>query len=233
MKEVTKTFTVTASDETVMQRFERFLMLLQVNGNIGHSGKFGMPLDGDGPERIDVAEFKSRSARGSLPFEVEAINGAGYDVVLAFDNSYSGIYRDRDRESRYWSGPAGNLYKDGEIRHTYPSKDWSHTKKKRKSQRPTPSEEQPDSSPPEWPGPKTVKEGQTRFPDEAPTVSADTNAGAEYHALRDVESFCRGRRDTGVCPEVYRDIEYMVKQHRKRLEKETGGVMDGAEGTGK
>jgi hypothetical protein len=129
MKEVTKTFTVTASSDEVMKRFERFLALLHFNSGFGHSGTFGMPLDGDGSEKISVDELKAKYHKGSLPHEVELIAGAGYSVELAHTNGYGGFYRDRSRECRYRVGPAANLYKNGEVIRTSPSKDWDYEPK--------------------------------------------------------------------------------------------------------
>jgi len=235
MKEVTKTFTVTASSAEVMHRFERLLMLFHVNGNIGHSGRFGMPLDGDGSDRLEVAEFKSKLARGPLPYEIEAINGAAYDIVLALDGSYSGFYKDTNKPCRYKSGPAGHLYKDGEVRHTYPSRDWSHESNKRP--KPKKKGKMSDSSPPEWPGPVTVKEGAA-FPEDtddeiSPVIwskpvshaaPADTNAVAECHALRDIESFCELKIEAGVSIDAYKDVKYLVRKHRKELERGVAGA---------
>ena len=129
MKEVTKTYTITFSSETLSHRFERLLALFHFNSSFGHSGKFGMPLDGDGSEKIEVHELKSKSKKGSLPHEVNLITGAAYSVDLALDNSYSGFYRDTERECDYKTGPAGNLYKNGEVRGHTPSRDWEYDKR--------------------------------------------------------------------------------------------------------
>jgi len=126
MKKVTKTYTITFSSSILMKRFERLLALFHFNSGFGHSGKFGMPLDGDGSEKISVDMFRVKSNKGSLPHEVNAIAGAAYSIDVALDNSYSGFYRDKDRESEYRTGPAANLYKKGEIRQTIPSRDYEY-----------------------------------------------------------------------------------------------------------
>lgn len=79
-----------------------------------------MPLDGDGSEKLSV------SPRPHYNHEAEAIMGVGYHVELAKDGSYGGLFVDRQRECKWRTGPAANLYKDGEIVKTTPSRDWSH-----------------------------------------------------------------------------------------------------------
>lgn len=113
----TRTFTITAS-AVLLRRIERFLALLHYNSGFGHSGLFAMPLDGDGNEKVKVDGLDRR-----LAFEVDALGGVGYDVEIARDDSYSGRFLDRKRPARWYTGPAANLYKDGEIAKTIPSRD--------------------------------------------------------------------------------------------------------------
>lgn len=58
-KEVTKTFTVTTATEDLMTRFEMMLVQMQYNSYIGHSAYFGMFVDGDGWDQIDIAELET------------------------------------------------------------------------------------------------------------------------------------------------------------------------------
>ena len=113
----TRTFTITAS-AVLLRRIERFLALLHYNSGFGHSGLFAMPLDGDGNEKVKVDGLDRR-----LAFEVDALGDVGYDVEIARDDSYSGRFLDRKRPARWYTGPAANLYKDGEIAKTIPSRD--------------------------------------------------------------------------------------------------------------
>ena len=113
----TRTFTITAS-AVLLRRIERFLALLHYNSGFGHSGLFAMPLDGDGNEKVKVDGLDRR-----LAFEVDALGGVGYDVEIARDDSYSGRFLDLKRPARWYTGPAANLYKDGEIAKTIPSRD--------------------------------------------------------------------------------------------------------------
>lgn len=53
MADETKTFTITAP-APIMRRLEGFLALMHFNA--GHSAMFGMCFDGDGNERLQVAE---------------------------------------------------------------------------------------------------------------------------------------------------------------------------------
>lgn len=122
MKKVTRTFEVTTSPD-VMKRLERFLALLHFNSGFGHSGLFAMSLDGDGPEKVEVKDLDKR-----LGYEVDAIGGVGYGVEIARDESYGGAFLDRNRESKWYTGPAANLYKEGDVDKTVPSCDWKHPK---------------------------------------------------------------------------------------------------------
>ena len=122
MKKVTRTFEITTSPD-VMKRIERFLALLHFNSCFRHSGLFAMSLDGDGPENVEVKELDKR-----LCHEVDAIGGVGYDVEIARDESYGGMFLDKKRESKWYTGPAANLYKDGDVDKTIPSCDWKHPK---------------------------------------------------------------------------------------------------------
>lgn len=53
----------------------------------------------------------------------------------------------------------------------------------------------------------------------------------ECRALKDIESFCQGRMKTGVMTAAYRDVLYLVRQHKCRLseKKETGELLDTAD----
>jgi hypothetical protein len=76
----------------VLDRFESLMLLLQRNASIGHSAKVGMPLDGDGWDRPFKAEggFLSdvRDARNQAMRE--QIDGHGYDVEIAYNDTYGG-----------------------------------------------------------------------------------------------------------------------------------------------
>lgn len=120
MQAETRTFTITTSSR-VMRRFERFLALLHFNSSFGHSALFGMALDGDGSEKVEVAEVDR-----TLCHEVDAIGGVGYGVEIACEDRYSGRFIEKsDTRSKYYTGSAANLYKDGEIIKTIPTKDWN------------------------------------------------------------------------------------------------------------
>ena len=53
--EVTKTFTITGSKD-FLDRLERHLAFIQWLGGIGHSATAGIGVDGDGQDRIKIAE---------------------------------------------------------------------------------------------------------------------------------------------------------------------------------
>ncbi len=94
-EEITKTFTITTSPR-IMGRIERFFALLHFNGRFGHSGTFGMGLDGDGADHVTVNPMDKK-----LSPEVNLLGGVGYDVEIARDDSYSGRFTDRNKPPRY------------------------------------------------------------------------------------------------------------------------------------
>ncbi len=115
----TKTFTITASP-ILLRRIERFLALLHFNSGFGHSGIFAMSLDGDGNEKVKVADIDRNLAK-----QVEGIGSIGYDVEIANDASYTGKFIDRNRECRWIVRPSpvegvAEIYKNGQLDHTVP-----------------------------------------------------------------------------------------------------------------
>lgn len=118
MKETeTKTFTITTSP-TVMRRIERFFALLHFNSNFGHSGIFGMPLDGDGSDKVKITPINKE-----LGQQVGLIGGVGYDVEIANDGGYAGIFKDKNKHSYWYTRPGGTLYKDGFLHKNSPTHD--------------------------------------------------------------------------------------------------------------
>ena len=116
MEKITKKIEITASKE-VMGRIERFFALLHFNSRFGHSGLFAMPLDGDGDDEVTINGLDK-----NLSYEVDLIGGVGYDVEVAFNNSYSGVDLDRNKESKWETGPPANLYKNNKIVKTISTK---------------------------------------------------------------------------------------------------------------
>lgn len=84
---VTRIFVVKASSAQLMARFERLMALLHFSSSFGHSGTFGMPLDGDGNEKIRVTFEESMPGQELFRFghEVDLIGGVGYELELAID----------------------------------------------------------------------------------------------------------------------------------------------------
>lgn len=121
--QITKKYEITFSDPYIMERFERLLALFHFNSSFGHSGMFGMSLDGDGPEKIKINSFSPKYCH-----EVDAIGDANYDIDIAIDNGYSGRYINKEKEPKYKVGPAAFLSKDGDIVKVIPSCDWDHPK---------------------------------------------------------------------------------------------------------
>lgn len=115
MNEETKTFTITTSPR-LMKRIERFLALLHFNSGFGHSGMFGMSLDGDGCEKVKISDLEK-----TLEHEVDAIGGVGYHVEVATDQGYTGYFIDQNKESKWVVRQSASLYKNEELVKTIPS----------------------------------------------------------------------------------------------------------------
>lgn len=113
----TKTFTITTSP-TLMRRIEKFFALLHFNSSFGHSGIFGMPLDGDGSEKVKI-----RPINRELLHQVDLIGGVGYDVELVGDIGYTGLFKDKNKRTDWYTRPAGVLYKDGRLHRSTPAYD--------------------------------------------------------------------------------------------------------------
>ena len=107
MDTIKKTFEVETSP-SVMRRFERFLALLHHNSNFGHSGTFAMPLDGDGSDKVKITPTPEFAR------EVDLAGGIGYDIEIAYDDSFSGVDINRQTHD-YTVKPSASLYKDGEL----------------------------------------------------------------------------------------------------------------------
>ena len=85
----TRTYKIMGSKE-VLNRFEGLLNLFHWASAFGHSGKFGMPLDGDGDGAFEIESPRDRQG-------CDKIFGVGYDVELSYDKTFSGIFADRRR----------------------------------------------------------------------------------------------------------------------------------------
>ena len=110
----TMVFSVQASPR-ILRRFHRLLALLHYSSSFGHSGIFGMPLDGDGNDEISV------EPRPPHQHEVDAVGSVGYDVELATDVGYSGLFKNHQKECPWASVPTATLFKDGKQIKTIPS----------------------------------------------------------------------------------------------------------------
>lgn len=82
-------FEITATKE-VINRFSRLLWMMQYASRIGHSGYFGMPLDGDGSDRFEI------SWEENMPLEIHEMLKKQYNeanmsggLELAMDGSFS------------------------------------------------------------------------------------------------------------------------------------------------
>ena len=92
------------------------MALLHWNGKFGHSGTFAMFLDGDGSEELTVTPAPQHKNA------VDCIAGVGYDVEIAQDDSYTGLFTDRSRKSSWIVKDSTTIYERGEPIKTIPSK---------------------------------------------------------------------------------------------------------------
>lgn len=80
------TFTVRGSPE-VLGRFTRLLAAMHLAAAWGSSRWFGMPLDGDGPERFRVEGEGFDEVLEEARDDVSKATGTGRSLVVAFDNA--------------------------------------------------------------------------------------------------------------------------------------------------
>ena len=89
-KPITKTFTITASPRLI-KRIERFFALIHFSSNWGHSGLFGMYVDGDGPDCINVEPLDKTLRSG-----VDRVTGWGFGVEIAGDGGFYGAHLEKN-----------------------------------------------------------------------------------------------------------------------------------------
>lgn len=102
---------VTGTPELIM-KFKRLMALLDTAGAVGHSGIFGMPLDGDGPDRLEIDVQSPDGDFNGLELQqfaggVDEVGGVGYDVELANFDGFSGLFRDRKRNEKWFYDDKG------------------------------------------------------------------------------------------------------------------------------
>lgn len=76
--EVTKTYTITGNSE-IMARLDKHLAFIQRLGSIGHSCVAGISVDGDGSDRIKIAEDMPKIDEGDV--ETKGTYPAQYEYV--------------------------------------------------------------------------------------------------------------------------------------------------------
>ena len=92
------TITVRSSTPEVLERFKALMTLLDRSGNWGHSGTFGMALDGDGSEQLSIEGVDHDEYRRG----VNAVNGVGYDIeIVQADGIFTGRFVDNKRNCRW------------------------------------------------------------------------------------------------------------------------------------
>lgn len=96
MSTETRMYTITG-DKGTLERFEGLMNLLHWASAFGHSGRFGIPLDGDGQALFEIESPRDRQAASD-------VFGVGYDVELGLDKNFSGVFIDRKRKSK-WNFP--------------------------------------------------------------------------------------------------------------------------------
>ena len=79
--EITENFTITASPE-VMNRFKNLLTMMHLCSSWGHSNYFGMPLDGDGPDRFRVNSGINESQAKAIE------KNMGGNLEVAFNETF-------------------------------------------------------------------------------------------------------------------------------------------------
>lgn len=80
IRQETRSYNITSSPG-ILNRFERLLAMLHWNGRWGHSGIFGMSLDGDGDDGMTV--YPEPESEG-----VSGVARAGEGIEMANDNGF-------------------------------------------------------------------------------------------------------------------------------------------------
>jgi hypothetical protein len=105
---VTKTFTITAHEDS-MAKLEAFFAMLHFNG--GHSSIFGIEFDGDGHDTAkfdpEPPKFPAGGKMASVGVDAEIAMGKNMCIGYMFEN-------DRRYESRGDGEAKRQVYKDGE-----------------------------------------------------------------------------------------------------------------------
>ena len=95
MKKETRTYKISGEPQ-LLDKFERLLSMMHYASSWGHSGIFGMWLDGDGADRLNVSPVRTQARKG-----VEKIGCVGYHVELATDRGFSGTFIDWERKKKW------------------------------------------------------------------------------------------------------------------------------------
>ena len=85
----------------LIQKFLRLMALLHRAGAVGHSGTFGMSLDGDGNERLLIESDDNNLFMRSVKKGADRVGSVGYDVELATTKGFSGWFRNVDRRCKW------------------------------------------------------------------------------------------------------------------------------------
>lgn len=105
-----RTYTINAPRE-VLERFERFMTILNFSGNAGHSGTFAMAFDGDGSEFFNT-DFDNRDdyINGAMK-----ISGVGYHVEIATRNGFTGRDLDFEKDPKWNYDDGGKQVEHGDV----------------------------------------------------------------------------------------------------------------------
>jgi hypothetical protein len=101
----TRTYTITAPAE-VLERFERFLALVQWCAGVGHSTTCGFSIDGDGADRFEVEENLPEFEEDDVITRGSPSGEGSYEMVRANDcmdhraRMHSALDRVMDRKRR-------------------------------------------------------------------------------------------------------------------------------------
>ena len=111
---IAKTFTIETNPE-MMTKIERFMAMIHYNSNWGHTSTFGLPVDGDGGDHINVQEVDDKYRAG-----VNAIGNVGYPLELALSDGFGAYSIDMDKS--FWKARNGKLFRDGKLHREYGKK---------------------------------------------------------------------------------------------------------------
>ena len=101
----TRTYTITSRSTELLDRIEALLCMIDHNSRTGHSGIFGMSLDGDGEDKVAVSGGRNLDRYRKMAGK---IGDVGYDVeYVSSSGMTAGVFKNHDANHAWAYDAAG------------------------------------------------------------------------------------------------------------------------------